>query len=261
MKIDSKRIVITGSASGIGKETFLLLNKYKDTKILCVDFNEVEDLEEAKKNPNIKFYKADVSNPENLEKIVGEANDWMGGIDIFFANAGFAYYEEIQKPNWEKIEKIFKTNVFSPFYTLTYLNHSSKNPFLFIVTASAMSHLPIPGYSLYSATKAAVHSFMSCFRYELKKGNKVMVVYPIATRSKFFDTAGNAVPIPFPSQSSKSVAKSIIHGIKWNKSRVYPSWIFRITMFLDRFLIFPLNVYQKIEGWKFKKFRGNAGSI
>ncbi|MCC5814051.1 MAG: SDR family NAD(P)-dependent oxidoreductase [Leptospira sp.] len=261
MKIDSKRIVITGTSSGIGRETFLLLKEYKDAKILCVDFNKAEDNEDFQENINIKFHRADISLPESIEDIVRIANDWMGGIDIFFANAGFAYYEEIQKPNWEKIEKIFKTNVFSPFYTLTYLNHSSKNPFLFIVTASAMSHLPIPGYSLYSSTKSAVHSFMNCFRYELKKGNRLMVVYPIATRSKFFDTAGNSVPIPFPSQSSKAVAKSIIHGIKWNRNSVYPSWIFSLMMVVDRFMIFPLKVYQMIEGFKFKKHNRNIKSI
>lgn len=262
MNINSKRIVITGTSSGIGRETLLLLLKFQNVKIFCVDNQDNKDVELLSGDSvDVRFFKADVSNPESIESIIQAAKEWMGGIDIFFANAGFAYYEEIQKPNWYRIEKIFQTNVFSPFYTLTYLNHNSENPFLFIVTASAMSHLPIPGYSLYASTKSAVHSFMNCFRYELKKGNRLMVVYPIATRTKFFDTAGNAVPIPFPSQSSPSVAKSIIRGIQWNKKHVYPSTLFRIMQLVDRFLIYPLKIYQKIEGWKFKRYQRKVNSI
>lgn len=253
MEIQGKRIVITGTSSGIGKDTLKLLSEYKDVKLLCVDHIENPNREEYNKD-SVHFLKIDISQPENIETIMKTAMDRMGGIDIFFANAGFAYYEEIQKPSWYRIEKIFTTNVFSPFYSLTYLNHNSKNPFLFIVTASAMSHLPIPGYSLYAATKASVHAFMNCFRYELKKENRIMVVYPIATRSQFFDTAGSAVPLPFPSQTSQSVAKSIVRGILRNKTHVYPSKVFRVMQIFDRFLLFPLKLYQKIEGKKFRDY-------
>lgn len=262
MRLEGKRIVVTGASSGIGLESILLMAKYKDTKILAVDYNETPELSKAvETHSNIRFIKMDVSIPENIESILEHAKEWMGGLDIFFANAGFAYYEEIQKPSWYRIEKIFHTNVFSPLYTVTYLNYNLKNQFLFIVTASAMSHLPIPGYSLYAATKAAVHSFMSCFRFELKKGNRIMVVYPIATRTKFFDKAGNAVPIPFPSQTPRTVAKSIIRGIRLNKKEVYPSKIFQWMKLLDRFLFYPLKIYQKIEGIKFKKYQKKINPI
>jgi short-subunit dehydrogenase len=249
MKITGKRIVITGAASGIGKETLLLLRKFPDVKILATDLNA----QAIEQNEVVSSYQCDVSNPENLKKLIQKAEETLGGIDIFYANAGFAYYEKIQEPSWDRIDKIYKVNVFSPVFTVAYLNEKLKNPFLFIVTASAMSHLPLPGYALYSATKAAVHSFMESFRYELKPSNKIMVVYPIATRTKFFTTAGKEVPIPFPSQTAEEVAKSIVRGISWNSPRVYPSLIFRFIQYLDRFLIFPLKVYQVMEGIKLKK--------
>ncbi|MBK6607110.1 MAG: SDR family NAD(P)-dependent oxidoreductase [Leptospiraceae bacterium] len=249
MKINGKRIVITGAASGIGKETLLLLKAYSGVKILATDLN-IQDIEQSEV---VSSYQCDVSNPDNLKKLIQKAEDVLGGIDIFYANAGFAYYEKIQDPSWDRIENIYNTNVFSPAYTVAYLNEKLKNPFLFIVTASAMSHLPLPGYALYAATKSAVHSFMESFRYELKPANKIMVIYPIATRTKFFTTAGKEVPVPFPSQSAQAVAKSIVRGINWNSKRVYPSFLFRLIQYLDRFLIFPLKVYQILEGIKLKR--------
>jgi uncharacterized protein len=250
MDINNKRIIITGASSGIGKETLLQFLKYTNVKIFAVDLNK----EQIPKHDSVMAFEKDISKPENIESMVDAAKKWMGGIDIFFANAGFAYYEKISTPDWNRIEKIYKTNVFSPIYTLTYLNSVQNEPVFYITTASAMSHLPLPGYALYSATKASVHSFMEAFRYEMNSKNHVMVVYPIATRTKFFDTAGNLVPVPFPSQSAETVAKKIISGIKWNKKRVYPSFIFSFIQLLDRFLFIPLKIYQWIEGIKLRTF-------
>lgn len=248
MDINNKRIIITGASSGIGRETVLQFLKFHNVKIFAVDLNK----EQIPKNESILPYEMDISKPLNIETMIDAAKNWMGGIDIFFANAGFAYYEKISNPDWNRIEKIFQTNVYSPIYTLTYLNSVQNEPVLFITTASAMSHLPLPGYALYSATKASVHSFMEAFRYEMNSLNRIMVVYPIATRTKFFDTAGNQVPVPFPSQSTETVARKIISGIKWNKNRVYPSMIFSLMQVLDRFLFVPLRIYQWIEGIKMR---------
>lgn len=249
MELNQKRIVVTGAGSGIGKETLKRLTTYQGVQILAVDLNE----KTIESYPNVIPYKCDVSKKENIDKLIRDAEKKLGGIDIFFANAGFAYYEVIQEASWERIDKIFSTNVYSPIYSLVKLNTHLKNPFLFIVTASAMSHLPLPGYAKYSSTKAAIHSFVDSYRYELKQGSRVMVVYPIATRTKFFDSAGKQVPVPFPSQTPESVAKKIVNGILSDSNSVYPSLIFSMIKTLDRFLFFPLKVYQKIEGLKLKK--------
>ncbi|MDF3820196.1 SDR family NAD(P)-dependent oxidoreductase [Leptospira sp. 96542] len=251
MELKDKKIVITGASSGIGKETLIALLKEENVKILAADLNEKNIIQHERVFP----VKCDVSKPENIEKLIKDADKKLGGIDIFFANAGFAYYETVSEPNWERIDKIYKTNVFSPMYSLVKLNLTRKTHFLFIVTASAMSHLPLPGYAKYSSTKAAIRSFTEAYKYELKEGNRIMVVYPIATRTQFFDNAGKKVPVPFPSQTAVTVAKKIIKGIKSDANAVYPSLLFRFIQILDRFLFLPLKIYQNIEGYKLKKHK------
>jgi len=63
-----------------------------------------------------------------------------------------------------------------------------------------------------------------------------MLVYPITTRTNFFQGAGIAVPIPWPSQTPQVVAKAILSGIRHDRQRVYPSLTFQIILFLKRFL-------------------------
>lgn len=246
MELKNKRIVITGAGSGIGKETMLQVLKHEGVKVLACDLNEKNILV----HPNVIPYKCDVSKKESLDKLFKDADKKLGGIDIFYANAGFAYYEVIGNADWDRIDRIYRTNVYSPLYCLTTLNLTRKEPFLFIVTASAMSHLALPGYAQYSSTKAAVRSFIDAYKFELKPGNRVMVVYPIATRTQFFDAAGKKVPVPFPSQSAETVAKKVVGGIQSNAREVYPSLLFRFIQILDRFLFIILPIYQKIEAMK-----------
>ncbi|EMY69608.1 SDR family NAD(P)-dependent oxidoreductase [Leptospira vanthielii] len=251
MELKNKRIVITGAGSGIGKETVLQALKHDGVKILACDLNE----ENILVHPNVIPYKCDVSNKESLDKLLKDADKKLGGIDIFYANAGFAYYEVIPNADWDRIDRIYRTNVYSPLYCLIALNHTRKEPFLFIVTASAMSHLSLPGYAQYSSTKAAVRSFIDAYKYELKPGNRVMVVYPIATRTQFFDAAGKKVPVPFPSQSAETVAKQVVKGILSNAKEVYPSLLFRCMQVVNRFLFFPFPIYQKIEAGKLESLK------
>ena len=109
--INGKTIVLTGANSGIGLETLKLLVK-GDNKILAVDLrtDRIEELNSDKVIPMV----CDVSTKENVDKIFETAIEKLGSIDIFFANAGFPYYETMDYVDWERVENIFKVNVYSP---------------------------------------------------------------------------------------------------------------------------------------------------
>lgn len=95
---------------------------------------------------------------------------------------------------------------------------------------------------------------------QLDDPSKLMLVYPIATRTDFFERAGEAskqiAPTPFPSQTAAYVAKAIIKGIKADNQVVYPSIIFRIVKFLNRFL--PIQwLNRQLENRAFKRWLAN----
>ena len=183
MNIKGKNIILTGASSGIGLDLLKKLSRF-DCKILAVA-RTIEKVEFD--HPNVTKYPCDISDPEKLDGLFEHALSLWGHIDIYIANAGFAYYERIDNPNWTHIEKIYKTNVFSSFYAAEKMKDLNKGrAFSMVITASAMSFLSVPGYSLYSSTKAAIRGFAAAYRYELEKGQKLQLVYPIATRTSFF---------------------------------------------------------------------------
>ena len=116
-----------------------------------------------------------------------------------------------------------------------------------------MAEWEVPGYSVYGSTKAAIHRFAEGYRFD-DPGKHLMVVYPIATRTKFFETAGKRIPVAFPVQSAESVARKVIRGIRDDKRKVYPSVLFRSILVINRLLPFIKPVYQAIELRKFKSW-------
>lgn len=239
MQLDKCRIILTGASSGIGLELLQQLQQY-DVQIMAVARN-IKGITGVgqKVNP----FSCDVSRPENIDQLFSEALRIMGGVDLFIANAGFAYYEKLEKPDWEHIESIYRTNVFSPLYSLEKLEELHPDgKYRMVITASAMGKLSLPGYALYSSTKSALDAFADGYRFEIDQPQQITLVYPIATATNFFHNAADNTPVPWPTQSAGQVAKAIIRGIEKDRPSIYPSLVFRIIMQLNRFLpfIFPL---------------------
>lgn len=251
MDLNKKKILLTGGTSGIGKAILQELIKY-DVKILVasLDVNNL-DIKDEKIIP----YECNMEKLEQIEDMFDFAIKKMGNIDIVFANAGFAYYEEIKEPDYQRIERIYKVNVFAPIYICEkmYKLYPEKD-YRVVITASAMAKLALPGYSLYSSTKAAIHSFITAYRYENNSRNKMIVVYPIATKTEFFKAANKGTPIPFPAQTAEYVAKKIVSGVRKNKKSINPSILFNICTFIDRVLPFTLKVYAYVQYKIFRKY-------
>ncbi len=249
MQIGNRRSVITGAASGIG---WALLEQLASQpgQIIAVDRANI-DLSVLKRSvANIHTFKADLSQPQEIDTVFAFAQEVMGGLNTFFANAGFAYYETV-KPDWQRVRDLYEVNVFSPLYTLAkmaQINH--QQPYAVIITASAMAHTALPGYAHYAATKAALHRFAEAYRYEMPENGHLMLVYPIATRTRFFASAANSAPVVYPIQTPDYVAGRIIAGLQKGKKRVYPSTLYRAMYTL------PLmeRLYQIYANWQFRQW-------
>ncbi|MEJ5224776.1 MAG: SDR family NAD(P)-dependent oxidoreductase [Anaerolineales bacterium] len=255
MKLEGKHVILTGAASGIGLALLNLLAEYP-LRLIAVDQNAVA-LQAAcaalvGKPARITPHVCDLSKPENVDALFEHARSTFGHIDLFIANAGFAYYEKIETPDWAHIEKIFRVNVFSALYAfekMQALNAGREHKT--VITASAMAHIGVPGYALYSATKAALDRFADAYRWQMDDPRELMLVYPIATRTAFFEAAGEGVPTPWPSQPAETVAQTVIRGIWRDATRVYPSLTFQIILLLKRIL--PMHaLVQYLEQRRFK---------
>lgn len=125
---------------------------------------------------------------------------------------------------------------------------------VFSLCSNRMGLLSLPGYALYSGTKAAVRGFADAYRYELDKGQHFQVIYPVATKTTFFGRAGNNTPVPWPTREAETVAKRVIKGIRKDKDHIFPSTMFRITNAVSRVFPFVFKIYVNINNKAFRKW-------
>ncbi len=250
MNITNKRIIITGATSGIGAELLSQLRKDASIKIVACGRN-TSKIEES---PNVFIFKADISFPKQVDSLFEFAIEKMGGIDIFFANAGFAYYEKYSSFSWEHIQNIYSTNVTSPLYSLSKMLHYNKtNNFSVVITCSTISRLPFPGFSLYTGTKFSLDGFSRAVRGELPKNCHLMMVYPVATYTSFFDRASQNSNMPWPYQTTKDVVSAVLKGLKHNKKEVFPFKIIPLILYILNLFPFIRTIYTHLQNRKLNK--------
>ena len=234
MDIAGKRVVVTGASSGIGL-AFARRLALAGAKVVGVS-RTPEEIEKELGPLGVHSIGCDVSDPAQVDEMIARAEEILGGIDVFAANAGFAYFGPIGPADWQKNEMIYKTNVLSPIYTLQKLSYGRKEPLSFMVTISALGKMVLPGFALYDSTKFALDGFVRTFRMEKQKNIKIIPVYPVATYTKFFRRAGGEdTPKPFPVQPAGLVAWCMEMGLRTGFS-VYTSIIFLVRCLLVRVL-------------------------
>lgn len=250
MNLENKNIIVTGASSGIG---FELVKAFlsKGCKVVAASRTINKNLLGLE---NLYIFQGDLSKPEEIDKLFTYTLEKLGTIDVFIANAGFAYYEKLGEADWEHISSIFNINYKSVVYSALKMKEiNGSRPFNFVATSSGMAILPLPGYALYSSTKAALKGFAEAYSWELDENQYFQVVYPIATKTEFFNNAGGS-PMPWPSQEAKVVAQSIIKGIQRNRNSIYPSKLFFSLTILNRVFPFILKLYAYAEYKKFQKW-------
>ncbi|MCL6257884.1 SDR family NAD(P)-dependent oxidoreductase [Aquiflexum sp. TKW24L] len=254
MPISNKNIVITGAASGIGKELVLQLAG-SGNKILAIDINEAGlEILSDRSSQNLTL---DLTIPGSVLDIF----DWIQlnwkTVDYFFANAGFANFGPWEDTDLETFTRMQQINVLSPIETAKILKPMQAQHFCrLVVTASAMSYWPVPGYVAYAASKAALHQFVETIRSE-GDGDWITMVYPAATSTDFFKSAGKEIPKAFLVQSVQTVVCHIIQGVSKGKKRIYPSRLFQATMYVNRILPVFKPIYFFIERKKLMKWNIN----
>lgn len=233
MLAKNKTIVVTGAGNGMGREMTLLLLQ-NGARVAAIDINQ-KSLEETTSlagnlASKMSSHLVDITNRDVVSKLPEQIIAAHGQVDGIINNAGIIQpFVKINDLDFASIEKVVNLNFYGVvFMTKAFLPFLLKRPEGHIVNVSSMGgFLPVPGQSVYGATKAAVKLFTEGLRSELLDTNvSVTVVFPGAIGTNIAENSGLKMEVNSEEQSKfkplppVEAAKIIIHAMETNAYRV-----------------------------------------
>ncbi|MCX6002924.1 MAG: SDR family NAD(P)-dependent oxidoreductase [Chloroflexi bacterium] len=184
MKITGNTILITGGATGIGFSLAEALVNAGNKVIICG--RREGKLKEAKdKLPQIQTKVCDVSKERERESLFIWVEDNFTDLNVLINNAGIQRMVNLKKGTQDLFssENEIETNLIAPIHLSSYFIplFLKKKEAAIINVSSGLGFVPIAAMPVYCATKAAVHSFTTSLRYQLRDtSTKVFEIVPPA---------------------------------------------------------------------------------
>ncbi|HFN8260005.1 TPA: SDR family oxidoreductase [Staphylococcus aureus] len=174
--------VVTGAGSGIGEAIATLLHE-EGAKVVLAGRNKekLQNVANQLSQDSVKVVPTDVTNKEEVDELIKIAQQTFGGLDIVINSAGQMLSSKITDYQVDEWDSMIDVNIKGTLYTVqaalpTMLEQSSGH----LINIASISGFEVTKSStIYSATKAAVHTITQGLEKELAKtGVKVTSISP-----------------------------------------------------------------------------------
>ncbi len=171
--LKNKNIIVTGATGGIGKSIVKKLDEH-GAKILATGTKD-EKLDELKKTfSNIKTLKFDISQSEEIENFIEQANNELGGrLDCIVNNAGVTKDNLAIRMSTDEWNKVININLTSTFlmckFAIKKMLKYKKGKIINIT--SVVGHSGNLGQTNYTASKAGIIAMSKSLAIEYAKKN------------------------------------------------------------------------------------------
>jgi NAD(P)-dependent dehydrogenase (short-subunit alcohol dehydrogenase family) len=220
-KLTNKKAIITGGDSGIGKAVAIAFAR-EGADVLISYLSDMEDADAQdtasyveKEGRKCILMKGDITSEEHCKKIVDQAVEAFGQIDILVNNAAFQMARKtLQDIPSEEWVHTFAVNIHAMFYLSKAAEPHMKPGSSIINTTSVNAYSPSEDLLPYAATKAAIQSYTANLSQILLKAGKGIRVNAVApgpvwtplipsTKWEDADIFGDNTPVGRPGQPAE----------------------------------------------------------
>jgi uncharacterized oxidoreductase len=174
MKTTGNTILITGGGSGIGRGLAEAFHKLGNKVIIAGRRKQVLD-ETVAANPGMASATINIEDAADIRAFARKITTDFPALNVVIQNAGIMRRENLlaQSEDLTDAEATITTNLLGPLrLTAALVPHLQKQPRATIMTVSSgLAFAPLVLTPTYCATKAAIHSWTECLRYQLQSTN------------------------------------------------------------------------------------------
>ncbi|KAI4225935.1 MAG: hypothetical protein L6R36_003555 [Xanthoria steineri] len=186
-----KVALITGASKGIGKATALRLAKDGASVVIgySSDPSSAEELVKTIGDDRALAVQANVSEVPEIEKLVKQAVDRFGKIDILIPNAGTAPMQDLEQTTEKDFDYTMALNVKGPYFlSQKAVPHMAPGSHIVLLSTSLCINSGItPNYLLYVTSKGAIEQMTRVMAKDVaRKGINLNTVAPGPTGTELF---------------------------------------------------------------------------
>jgi short-subunit dehydrogenase len=229
MKVANKVFVVTGGGNGIARQVVLELVR-RGAQVAAVDISEAGLKETVSLagdlGKKITTHVVNITDQKAVEALPEQVIAAHGSVDGLINVAGIIQpFIKVVDLTYDQIDRVMKVNFYGMLYmTKAFLPFLLKRPEAHIANVSSMGgFLPVPGQTLYGASKAAVKLFTEGLNSELLDTHvRVTVIFPGAIATNIAVNSGVMTQAQSASQdtgkfkmtSPEVAALNILNGIE-----------------------------------------------
>lgn len=255
MELKGKIAVVTGAASGIGRATALRFAAEGASGLVLADLNKAA-LQPVAEEVKGLAVACDVSREADIQRVVREAQEKYGRIDVYFSNAGIIHRGGLDAPDAEW-ERNWKIHVMAHVWAARAVVEKmvARGGGYFLVTASAAGLLNIVESATYGVTKHGAVAFAEWLAIAYgRRGLKVSCLCPQAVITGMYKGDGGSAGVD-GALSAEDVAGEIVKVMAEERFLVLPhptvlEYMRNKTADYDRWIGGMQKLYAKHSGEK-----------
>ena len=216
----TKVAIVTGSSTGNGFETSLLLAKngfYTYATMRNLD-KSTRIKEIAKKDSlPLEVLQLDVTDDKSVTDAINVISNRQRRIDVLVNNAGYEHHGAVEDLSIEEIKTQFETNFFGAVRVMkAVLPVMRKQRSGAIVNISSIGgKIGVPLNSAYVGSKFALEGFSESIKYELEGfGIKVILIEPGAVNTNYLENSKQAQRAMIPNSPYAEFSKKVSEGVR-----------------------------------------------